>query len=66
MIERINAQPAPVIARDVPSGLDATAGGLVGVPPTLYARLGLPVGLIFSRSHLIRLDPQGRTVPDGR
>ena len=100
-ITRINAQPAPVIALDVPSGLDATTGaparpcinatatitlalpktGLltpaarphvgalyladIGVPPALLARLHLDVGAIFGRHSLIRLDPQGRMIPDG-
>lgn len=100
-ITRINAQPAPVIALDVPSGLDATTGaparpcinaaatitialpktGLltpaarphvgalyladIGVPPALLARLHLDVGTIFGRRSLIRLDPQGRMIPDG-
>ncbi len=91
MIRRINAQPAPVLALDVPSGLDATTGrpgtpcttarltmtlalpktGLladgakpfvgtlyladIGVPPGLYARLGLHVGPLFADSELIKL-----------
>ena len=99
-ITRINAQPAPVIALDVPSGLDATTGepaspcinaaatitlalpktGLltptarpyvgalyladIGVPPALLARLTLDVGALFGRRSLVRLDPQGRVVPD--
>ncbi len=102
MIERLNAQPAPVIALDVPSGLDATTGepaglcitaaatmtlalpktGLlapgakpyvgdlyladIGVPPALYAHLHLDVGRIFTHGRLIRLDAQGRMMPDGR
>lgn len=101
VITRINAQPAPVIALDVPSGLDATTGeparpcitaaatmtlalpktGLlipragphvgalfladIGVPPALLAHLHLDVGAIFGHRSLIRLDPQGRVIPDG-
>ena len=101
-ITHINAQPAPVIALDVPSGLDATTGepahpcinaaatitlalpktGLltpsarphvgalyladIGVPPALLAHLHLDVGPIFGRRSLVRLDPQGRVIPDGR
>jgi NAD(P)H-hydrate epimerase len=100
-ITRINAQPAPVIALDVPSGLDATTGeparpctnatatitlalpktGLltptarphvgalyladIGVPPALLARLHLDIGATFGRRSLVRLDPQGRLIPDG-
>ncbi len=100
-ITRINAQPAPVIALDVPSGLDATAGeparpcinatatitlalpktGLltlharphvgalyladIGVPPALLTRLHLDVGALFGRRSLVRLDPDGRVIPDG-
>lgn len=91
MIQRINTQSAPVLALDVPSGLDATTGhpgtpcikaaltmslalpkaGLlvdgakpfvgtlyladIGVPPGLYARLGLHVGPLFADSDLIKL-----------
>lgn len=91
MIGHINAQAAPVLALDVPSGLDATTGraytpcvkaattmtlalpkiGLlvpearpyvgalfladIGVPPVLYAHLGLEVGPIFAREPLVRL-----------
>ncbi|OLC31080.1 MAG: NAD(P)H-hydrate epimerase [Armatimonadetes bacterium 13_1_40CM_64_14] len=98
----VNAQRAPVIALDVPSGLDATTGeparpcinatatitlalpktGLltpsarphvgalyladIGVPPALLARLQLDVGAIFSRRSLVRLDSQGRVIPDGK
>lgn len=101
MIDRINALSAPVIALDVPSGLNATTGepadpciraaatmtlalpktGLlaptskpyvgdlyladIGVPAALYAHIHLDVGPIFSRRSLLRLDPQGRMMPDG-
>jgi NAD(P)H-hydrate epimerase len=101
MITSINAQPAPTIALDVPSGLDATMGqpavpcvraaatmtlalpktGLlvpaaqpyvgdlyladIGVPPTLYTHLHLVPGPIFTHSGLIRLDAQGKVMPDG-
>ncbi len=101
MIDRINAQAAPVIALDVPSGLDATTGqpgvpcvraeatmtlalpktGLlvpaarpyvgdldladIGVTPTLYEHLHLDPAPIFTRRSMIRLDTQGRVMPDG-
>ncbi len=101
-ITRINAQPAPVIALDIPSGLDATTGepahpcinaaatitlalpktGLltpsarphvgalyladIGVPPALLAPLHLEVGAIFGRRSLVRLDPQGQVMADGK
>ncbi len=91
MIRTINEGNIPVLALDVPSGLDATTGvpaepcmraratmtlalpktGLlapnasalvgdlhladIGVPPSLYRRLGLEVGPIFARQAVIRL-----------
>lgn len=91
MIGRINTQAAPVLALDVPSGLDATTGaaytpcvkatttmtlalpktGLlvpvaqpyvgmlyladIGVPPVLYAHLGLDVEVIFAQESIIQL-----------
>ena len=101
MIDRINAQAAPVIALDVPSGLDATTGeaavpcvraaatmtlalpktGLlvptarpyvgdlyladIGVPPALCTHLHLDPKPILIRRSMIRLDSQGRVMPDG-
>lgn len=91
MIGQINALGSPVLALDLPSGLDATTGrpgtpcvratatmtlalpkvGLlaegakpyvgalyladIGVPPGLYARLGLHVGPLFEETELIKL-----------
>lgn len=91
LISWANAQPAPVLALDTPSGLDAGAGSIhaptvratatltlalpkagllvpeaspyvgelyladIGVPPQLYASLGLEVGPIFAQHEIIRL-----------
>ncbi|MGH2348918.1 MAG: NAD(P)H-hydrate epimerase, partial [bacterium] len=52
-ISRINGQPAPVLALDVPSGLDATTGR-VGVPcvrAALTMTLALPkMGLLVEEA----------------
>lgn len=92
LVAAANAQPAPTLAVDVPSGLDATSGtvfnpcvraaatltlalpkvGLrapaaravvgelyladIGVPASVYARLGHAVGPIFARASTLRLD----------
>lgn len=92
MITRLNESGIPVLALDVPSGLDATSGecpgpciraaatltlalpktGLltpggravagrlyladIGIPPTLYRRLGLAVGSLFAQETLVSLD----------
>jgi len=86
-----NAQPCPILALDIPSGIDTTTGkvfnlaieaaatltlalpkeGLrapdveqqvgelyladIGVPPALYAGLGLEVPAIFAESDIVRL-----------
>lgn len=92
LIEAINDQNRPVIALDVPSGLDATTGEIyhpciratatltlalpkaglmkpgareavgalyladIGVPETLYEKLGLAVGRLFARDAIIPVD----------
>ena len=61
LIRAANEHPAPVLALDVPSGIDSTTGELyladIGVPPELYARpsLGLEVGPVFARDEVFRL-----------
>ena len=97
LIRQANDQTAPILAVDVPSGLDATAGRAfdpciratatltlalpkrgfldpsasawtgeltladIGVPPSLYRRLGYDVGPIFSIRSILPL-----SVADGR
>ena len=91
LIRAANDQPAPVLAVDLPSGLDATTGerfdpcvratatltlalpktGLlqpgaaavtgelyvadIGIPAKAYARVGLDVGVIFTRNDVIQI-----------
>ncbi len=91
LLRAANTHPAPTLAVDVPSGLDADTGaafapcvvatatltlalakvGLlapgagdavgelhladIGVPPTVYARLGHRVGPVFARTSVLRL-----------
>jgi NAD(P)H-hydrate epimerase len=91
MILWANQESAPVLALDLPSGLDASSGiaynptiqasatltlalpktgllvsaagkyvgvlylGDIGVPPELYASLGIAVGPIFAKEMVIRL-----------
>ncbi len=91
LIRWANAQEAPVLALDTPSGLDAGSGAVympaiaatatltlalpkvglltpeaapfvgelyladIGVPPQLYAGLGLEVGPIFAQDEIVRL-----------
>ena len=88
LITWANTQPAPILALDVPSGLDATTGetagiciaaiatltlalpktGLadtdragelyladIGVPPSVYARLGIEVPALFREHEVIRV-----------
>src|SRR5215213_2025746 len=92
LITAANAHPAPVLAVDLPSGLDARTGdpyepciradatltlalpktGLlapaarpvigelavadIGVPPEVYARLGLDVGHVFAERSIVRVE----------
>ncbi len=91
LIEAANAQAAPILSLDLPSGLDATIGAIfmpcvraaatlalalpkvgqwvpwahgvtgelyladIGVPESLYRRLGFDVGPIFARQDLLRI-----------
>ena len=91
LIRWANAQPAPTLALDAPSGVDTTTGAVfdpairaaatltlalpkkgllaegvaphvgelyladIGVPPELYATLGLHLGPIFARSEILKL-----------
>lgn len=92
LIAAANAQPAPILAVDLPSGLDARGGepfapcicatatltlalpktGLltpdarpfigdlavadIGVPPQVYARLGVTVGPLFGEESIVRVE----------
>jgi NAD(P)H-hydrate epimerase len=92
LIDAANAHPAPILAIDLPSGLDAASGepydpcvraaatltlalpktGLlsataepfvgelavadIGVPATVYARLGLDVAPLFGRQSIVRVE----------
>lgn len=38
----------------------------IGLPPSLYRRLGLDVGPIFARQEIVALDPQGDIHPSGQ
>jgi NAD(P)H-hydrate epimerase len=98
LIVAANTHPAPVLAIDLPSGLDAGSGipydpciradatltlalpktGLltptarrvtgeiavadIGIPPEVYARLGIDVGPLFSEQSIIRLWDGGRGI----
>jgi NAD(P)H-hydrate epimerase len=91
LIVAANTHPAPVLAVDLPSGLDATTGALyapcvraqatlnlalpksglltstarpvvgdlyvadIGMPATVYARLGLTIPPLFARQEIVRL-----------
>ena len=96
LIAAANAQPAPILAVDLPSGLDADSGepydpciratatltlalpktGLlapaarpltgdlaiadIGVPPEVYARLGVDVGPLFGERSIVRVEESRR------
>ena len=91
LVRSANGHSAPILALDVPTGLDATSGAVrepairaaatmtlalpkegldpapthdmvgelyladIGVPPSLYAELGLQVGPVFARADVVRL-----------
>lgn len=57
MIERLNAQDAPVLALDVPSGLDATTG----VPTTLCVRAAATMTLALPKTGLLAPEARGFT-----
>ena len=95
LITAANAHPAPVLAVDLPSGLDARTGdpydpciradatltlalpktGLlapaarpvigelavadIGIPPEVYARLGVHVGPVFAERSIVRVTGDG-------
>lgn len=65
-IERINASPAPVLAVDIPSGLDADSGEPLGA--TVKARWTATYGLLkqgFCRAHGATFTGEVRCVPIG-
>ena len=91
LVRAANGHRAPILALDVPTGLDSTSGAVrepairaaatmtlslpkmgldpapihdmvgelyladIGVPPSLYAELGLQVGPVFARADVVRL-----------
>ena len=94
LIRAANAHPAPILAVDLPSGLDATTGELfdpcvratatltlalpktgllaltarrvvgdllvadIGVPPAVYARLGIPAAPLFAVRDTLPVNPR--------
>ncbi|MBW2459068.1 MAG: NAD(P)H-hydrate epimerase, partial [Deltaproteobacteria bacterium] len=67
IVELINTTPCPCVALDIPSGLDANSGQVLGVAvradvTTTFGRLKL--GLLQARDHVGRLELVGLGVPD--